>query len=236
MRLLPSLPLLALLSSCAPSTGDSWFPLVSGFEQTYAVTVESEENPAPEEWTLRVTGAAEVDGAPVVVRHHSAGVGYYLREDEQGIRRVATRTDIDAIDICVPNDLHAEIAIAAAKAGKHIICEKPLARTVEEARAMTEAAKAAGIIHMVAFNYRRTPAVALAKRGLQVGKGARRRDDRRAHDSFHLGALHHSGNRRLRHVHDLGDLCLSLALGVIHLCDAGDKSKLVETSHEPSDG
>jgi len=79
-------------------------------------------------------------------------------------RTVVNRPDIDVVDICTPNNVHAEIAIAAAKAGKHIICEKPLARTVEEARAMTEAAKAAGIIHMVAFNYRRTPAVALAKK------------------------------------------------------------------------
>ena len=85
-------------------------------------------------------------------------------------RSVVARPDIDVVDICTPNNVHAEIAIAAAKAGKHIICEKPLARTVEEARAMTEAAKAAGIIHMVAFNYRRTPAVALAKKYIDEGR------------------------------------------------------------------
>jgi predicted dehydrogenase len=85
-------------------------------------------------------------------------------------RAVVNRPDIDVIDICTPNNVHAEIAIAAAKAGKHIICEKPLARTVDEARAMTEAAKAAGIIHMVAFNYRRTPAVALAKKFIDEGR------------------------------------------------------------------
>jgi predicted dehydrogenase len=56
-------------------------------------------------------------------------------------RAVVARPDIDVVDICTPNNVHAEIAIAAAKAGKHIICEKPLARTVEEARAMAEAAK-----------------------------------------------------------------------------------------------
>ena len=85
-------------------------------------------------------------------------------------RAVVARPDIDVVDICTPNNVHAEIAIAAAKAGKHIICEKPLARTVEEARAMTAAAKAAGIIHMVAFNYRRTPAVALAKKYIDEGR------------------------------------------------------------------
>jgi predicted dehydrogenase len=85
-------------------------------------------------------------------------------------RSVVARPDIDVVDICTPNNVHAEIAIAAAKAGKHIICEKPLARTVEEARAMAEAAKKAGIIHMVAFNYRRTPAVSLAKKYIDEGR------------------------------------------------------------------
>ena len=90
------MPLLLLLTACTPSGGDSWFPLVKGFEQTYAVTVESEEAPPPEEWTLRVQGSDEVDGMPVAVRRHSAGVSYYLREDDSGIRRVATRLDIDS--------------------------------------------------------------------------------------------------------------------------------------------
>lgn len=80
------------------------------------------------------------------------------------------RDDIDVVDICTPNNVHAEIAIAAAKAGKHIICEKPLARTIEEARAMTKAVKEAGVTNMVAFNYRRTPAVALAKRFIDEGR------------------------------------------------------------------
>ena len=85
-------------------------------------------------------------------------------------RAVVARPDIDVVDICTPNNLHAEIAIAAAKAGKHIICEKPLARTVEEARAMAAAVRQAGVIHMVAFNYRRTPAVALAKKYIDEGR------------------------------------------------------------------
>ncbi|MEQ8730437.1 MAG: Gfo/Idh/MocA family oxidoreductase [Marinovum algicola] len=85
-------------------------------------------------------------------------------------RAVIARDDIDVIDICTPNNVHAEIAIAAAKAGKHIICEKPLARGGEEAKSMLDAVEAAGVIHMVAFNYRRTPAVALAKKYIDDGR------------------------------------------------------------------
>src|SRR5690349_17486307 len=77
-------------------------------------------------------------------------------------RAVVDDPEIDLVDIAVPNDAHAEIAIAAAEAGKHILCEKPLARTAGEARAMLDAVERAGVVHMVAFNYRRTPAVALA--------------------------------------------------------------------------
>lgn len=84
-------------------------------------------------------------------------------------REVVEDPEIDVIDIATPNHLHAEIAIAAAKAGKHIISEKPLARTSEEARAMYEAVRDAGVVHMVAFNYRRTPAVALAKKFIEEG-------------------------------------------------------------------
>jgi len=85
-------------------------------------------------------------------------------------RSVIARPDIDVIDICTPNNVHAEIAIAAAKAGKHIICEKPLARGGEEAKTMLDAVEKAGVIHMVAFNYRRTPAVALAKKYIDEGR------------------------------------------------------------------
>jgi predicted dehydrogenase len=85
-------------------------------------------------------------------------------------RSVVARSDIDLVDIVTPNDSHAEIAIAAASAGKHIICEKPLARTADEAKTMLDAVARAAIIHMVAFNYRRTPAVALARRFIEEGR------------------------------------------------------------------
>ncbi len=83
---------------------------------------------------------------------------------------VIARADIDVVDIVTPNNSHAEIAIAALKAGKHVICEKPLARTGAEAKTMAEAAREAGVINMVAFNYRRTPGVALAKKLIDEGK------------------------------------------------------------------
>jgi len=84
--------------------------------------------------------------------------------------RLLARDDIELVDICTPNVLHAPIAIAAALAGKHILCEKPLAMNATEARAMLDAARDAGVKHMVAFNYRRVPAVVLAKRLIEQGK------------------------------------------------------------------
>ena len=84
-------------------------------------------------------------------------------------RRIVDDPEIDIVDIATPNDSHLEIAVAAAEAGKHIICEKPLARTAEEARLMADAVARAGVVNLVAFNYRRTPAVALAKKYLEEG-------------------------------------------------------------------
>ncbi|RGA05744.1 gfo/Idh/MocA family oxidoreductase [Microbispora triticiradicis] len=88
-------------------------------------------------------------------------------------KRLIERDDVQIVDICTPGDSHAEIAIAALAAGKHVICEKPLANTVAEAEAMTAAAKEAaarGVRSMVAFNYRRVPAIALARRFVAEGR------------------------------------------------------------------
>jgi predicted dehydrogenase len=85
-------------------------------------------------------------------------------------KRLIERDDIDVIDIVTPNNSHAEIAIAAAEAGKHILCEKPIALTVEEAEKMLAAVKKTGIIHMVCHNYRFAPAVQYAKRLIDTGK------------------------------------------------------------------
>ena len=85
-------------------------------------------------------------------------------------RDVVARKDIDIIDICTPGDSHAEIAIAAAEAGKAVFCEKPLANTLGEAEAMRAAVEKAGVVHMVCHNYRRAPAVVLAKQLIEAGR------------------------------------------------------------------
>ena len=88
-------------------------------------------------------------------------------------RALITRDDVQLVDICSPGDSHAEIAIAALDAGKHVLCEKPLANTVAEAEAMVTAAAAArerGQLAMVGFNYRRVPALALARRLVAEGR------------------------------------------------------------------
>jgi predicted dehydrogenase len=85
-------------------------------------------------------------------------------------REVVARPDIGLIDISTPGDSHYDIAIAAAEAGKHILCEKPLANTLDEARKMQEAVERAGVIGMVNFNYRRVPAVQLAKQLIDSGQ------------------------------------------------------------------
>ncbi len=95
------------------------------------------------------------------------------RDTETDWRRVVERADVQLVDICAPGDLHAEIAVAALAAGKHVLCEKPLANTVAEAEEMTAAAAAAaenGVLAMVGFTYRRVPAIALARQLVQQGR------------------------------------------------------------------
>lgn len=84
--------------------------------------------------------------------------------------KVVEDENIDVVEICVPNNLHAEIAIAAAKAGKAICCEKPLALNVSEAEQMVKAVEEAGVANLVSFNYRRVPAVTLAKQLIDEGR------------------------------------------------------------------
>lgn len=85
-------------------------------------------------------------------------------------KEVVSRDDIDAIDICTPNDTHAEIAIAAAAAGKMVLTEKPLSRTLAEGKQMVDAVEKAGVKNSVWYNYRRIPAVTLAKQIIDSGK------------------------------------------------------------------
>ncbi|WP_374209666.1 Gfo/Idh/MocA family protein [Glycomyces sp. TRM65418] len=116
----------------------------------------------------RMTAVAGRD--PERVAAAAATLGWDSTETDW--RRLVERDDIDLIDICVPGDLHAEIAIAALEAGKHVLCEKPLANSVAEAERMTaaaEAAEARGAFAMCGFSYRRTPALSLAKRLVESG-------------------------------------------------------------------
>jgi len=85
-------------------------------------------------------------------------------------KKLVARDDIELIDISASNATHMPIAVAAAKKGMHIFCEKPLAMNVKEARQMLDAARAANVRHMVAFNYRRVPAIMLARQLIEEGK------------------------------------------------------------------
>src|SRR5436190_21045044 len=88
-------------------------------------------------------------------------------------RFLVERKDVDVVDIASPNDTHAEIAIAAARAGKMVLCEKPLGRTAGEAQRMVEAVESAQVANMVWYNYRRAPAVVLLKQLIEEGRFGR---------------------------------------------------------------
>ena len=96
-------------------------------------------------------------------------------------RKVVERPDIDLVDVCLPNVLHHDVVLAAARAGKMIVCEKPLAMNVREAEEMVAAVEKAGVANMVSFNYRRVPAIALAKQIVGEGRVGR---------PFHYRALY----------------------------------------------
>ena len=102
------------------------------------------------------------------VRAFASNWGYETAETDW--RRLVERKDIDLIDIASPNDTHAEIAVAAARAGKMVMCEKPLGRNSVEAEAMAAAVEAAHVPNSVWYNYRRVPAVALVKELIDQGK------------------------------------------------------------------
>ena len=102
-----------------------------------------------------------------------AAAKYGWKETATDWRTVLDRDDIHIVDICAPGWMHAEIAIAALEAGKHVLLEKPLANTLAEAEAMTitaQGARVQGVHSMVGFNYRRVPALALAKELVSEGR------------------------------------------------------------------
>jgi predicted dehydrogenase len=103
---------------------------------------------------------------------------YGFQDSETDWRRILERDDVHIVDICSPGDTHAEIAVEALEAGKHVLCEKPLANSVAQAAAMAEAAercRTAGVCSMVGFNYRRVPAIGLARRLVAEGRLGRLR-------------------------------------------------------------
>src|SRR2546421_6464933 len=120
---------------------------------------------------VQAPGSSDVPSEPVVkavcarnadrVTAFASNWGYQSIESDW--RALVERKDIDLIDIASPNDTHAEIAIAAARAGKMVLCEKPLGRTAVEAQRMVEAVESAQVANMVWYNYRRAPAVVLLK-------------------------------------------------------------------------
>lgn len=95
---------------------------------------------------------------------------YGWEESDCHWERVVERKDIDMVDVSTPGYLHHPMVIAAAQAGKHVFCEKPLANSLSEAKEMLKAVEKAGVMHMINFNYRRLPAVAFAKRLIDEGK------------------------------------------------------------------
>jgi predicted dehydrogenase len=105
---------------------------------------------------------------PAAVSEAAGRLGF--EESATDWRDVIGRKDIGLVDICTPSDSHAEIAIAAARAGKAVLCEKPLANSVRDARAMLKATARAKVVHMVCHNYRRAPAVMLARRIIEEGR------------------------------------------------------------------
>ncbi|HWA73505.1 MAG TPA: Gfo/Idh/MocA family oxidoreductase [Polyangiaceae bacterium] len=125
---------------------------------------------APFEPVLKVV----VGRTEAKVKEAQARLGF--EEAATSWEEVLRRKDIDIVDICTPGDSHAPIAVAAAEAGKAILCEKPLANDVADAERMHAAVKKAGVVNMVCHNYRRCPAVTLAKKLIDEGK---------------LGEIHH---------------------------------------------
>jgi predicted dehydrogenase len=122
---------------------------------------------------LPMVPSLAVLGGRDLVRTKAAAAKFGFASVQTDWRDVVASDDVALVDICTPGDTHAEIAIAALAAGKHVLCEKPLANTVAEAEEMAAAAAEAaanGIRSMVAFNYRRVPAIAYARKLVEEGR------------------------------------------------------------------
>src|SRR5213080_1196590 len=120
--------------------------------------------PSQHEVVLKAACARDADK----IKAFAEQWGYESTETDW--KKLVERKDIDVIDICTPNNMHKEIALAAAAAGKMILCEKPLAMNTAEGKVMVEAVEKAKVPNMVWYNYRRVPAVTLAKKLIEEGK------------------------------------------------------------------
>ncbi len=120
--------------------------------------------PSEHQVVLKAACARNAD----LVKPFAAQWGYESVETDW--RKLVERKDIDVVDICTPNNLHKEIALAAAAAGKMILCEKPLAMNAAEGQVMVDAVEKAKVANMVWYNYRRIPAVSLAKKLIEEGR------------------------------------------------------------------
>lgn len=101
---------------------------------------------------------------------HEAAQRWGWQKSSLDWREVVNDQEVDLVDIAAPSAIHAQVAIAAAKAGKHVFCEKPLALSLDDAKSMAKAVKEAGVVNMIGFNYRKVPALALAKRLIEDGE------------------------------------------------------------------
>jgi predicted dehydrogenase len=135
-----------------------------GKAHSYGYTAAPVMRQLPHRPRLRVISGRDSD------KVSRAASAYGIDEWTTDWREVIARPDVDIVDICTPPGTHAEIAEAAARAGKAVICEKPLAVTYTQAAAARDAVEAAGVLNAVGFNYRRLPAVSLMQR--MVGDGA----------------------------------------------------------------
>jgi predicted dehydrogenase len=120
-------------------------------------------------WPIELLPQKEllVEVSPELARETAARFGF--RRSSTDWREAVADPDVDAVLVLVPNDLHRDVVVAAANAGKHIICEKPLARNADEALEMVEAVQRAGVHAQIGFNWRLTPAIQMARR--LIGEG-----------------------------------------------------------------
>ncbi len=112
-------------------------------------------------------------GGPPYEKLESFAKNWGYESTETDWRKLVERDDIDVIDICAPNNMHHDIAIAAAENGKIVVCEKPLAMNVGEGQEMVDAVEKASVANMVSYNYRRVPAISLAKQIIDEGRVGR---------------------------------------------------------------